>query len=235
MIPKIIHQTAKTNDIPDVWKKYQLKVQALHPDWEYRLWTDEDNLAFVETEYPEYLDLFINLPKNIMRADVIRYLIMYRIGGLYLDLDYEMLRPFEFLDYAMVLPLNTSKATGDSDDGVGNCIFASEPNHPFWMTVMQTLMDKPPLAKDIDVESSTGPAFLSEVFFSSDKIQKNIFTPSREIFHPITPWSQRGHKRTIDLGIAHGIHHCSGTWRQRSLKRKLTSVIRGIVGTIIAK
>jgi len=39
-----------------------------------------------------------------MRADVIRYLITYRIGGLYLDLDYEMLQPFRHTDKELMLP-----------------------------------------------------------------------------------------------------------------------------------
>lgn len=235
MIPKIIHQTAKTSNIPDVWKKYQSKVQTLHPDWEYKLWTDEDNLAFVEKEFPEYLELYTNLPKNIMRADVIRYLIMYRIGGLYLDLDYEMLRPFEFLNYPLVLPLNRSKEAGDKIEGVGNCIFASTPNHPFWLTVMQALIDDPPFGKDIDVEKSTGPEFLSNILYSSNEIQKDIFTPDREIFHPATPWSKRGYRKIIKSGIAHGIHHCSGTWRENNLKRNLFDLTKGALGSILAK
>src|SRR5438105_9445997 len=45
MIPKLIHQTAKTAEIPEKWRVYQKKVRALHPGWGYRLWTDEDNLA----------------------------------------------------------------------------------------------------------------------------------------------------------------------------------------------
>ena len=235
MIPKIIHQTAKTKDIPSVWKKYQKKVQELHPDWEYRFWTDEDNLQFVKKEFPEYFELFVGLPKNIMRADVIRYLIMYKIGGLYLDLDYEMIKPFEYLNHDLVLPLSKSKEEGDSIDGIGNCIFASAPNQPFWMLVMKKLTDNPPLAKNVDVEASTGPTFLSELFFSSKENQTNIYTPKREIFHPVTPWSNRGHRQTVSKGVAHGIHHCTGTWREKTIKRKLNAAIKFAIGTIIKK
>jgi len=235
MIPKIIHQTAKTADIPDVWKKHQKKVQELHPDWEYKLWTDEDNFEFVKKEFPEYFELFKNLPKNIMRADVIRYLIMYRIGGLYLDLDYEMLRRFDFTDHKLVLPLNRSKEAGDSFNGVGNCLFASMPNQPFWMVVMRNLAENPPLAKNVDVVTSTGPEFLSEIFFSSEENQKDIFTPQREIFHPTTPWSKRGYRKTLSLGVAHGVHHCTGTWREVSTKRKFIALTKNILGTILAK
>src|SRR5437667_9239899 len=104
MIPKLIHHTYKTREnIPRRWRRYQEKLLALHPDWKYKLWTDEDNFAFVKSEFPDMLDIYLRLPKNIMRVDVIRYLWLYRLGGLYLDMDYEMLRPFEFANEECVL------------------------------------------------------------------------------------------------------------------------------------
>src|SRR4051812_18747662 len=105
MIPKILHQTYKSHDnMRRRWLRYQKKLIALHPDWKYNFWTDEDNLKFVKSEFPELLDIYVGLPKNIMRADVIRYMLLYRLGGLYMDMDYEMLRPFEFTNEECVLP-----------------------------------------------------------------------------------------------------------------------------------
>ena len=94
MIPRIIHQTAKTENIPDQWRAYQDTVKSLHPSWEYRLWTDEANLALVSQSAPQWLQLYTALPRNIMRADMIRYIILQLVGGLYLDLDYEMFPAF---------------------------------------------------------------------------------------------------------------------------------------------
>lgn len=42
-IPNIIHQTAKTAEIPSKWRLSQQGAKNLHPDWEYCLWTDKDN------------------------------------------------------------------------------------------------------------------------------------------------------------------------------------------------
>jgi mannosyltransferase OCH1-like enzyme len=50
-IPKIIHQTWKTENVPWKWKLYQKKVKQLHPDWEYKLWTDKNNMEFVKLKY----------------------------------------------------------------------------------------------------------------------------------------------------------------------------------------
>ncbi len=42
MIPKITHQTWKTRDIPARFQDASASWLALYPDWEYRLWTDDD-------------------------------------------------------------------------------------------------------------------------------------------------------------------------------------------------
>jgi hypothetical protein len=35
LIPKIIHQTYRTEDIPEHWKEGQKALKELHPDWQY--------------------------------------------------------------------------------------------------------------------------------------------------------------------------------------------------------
>ena len=42
MIPRIIHQTWKTETIPPQWEAAQRSWRDAHPGWEYRLWTDDD-------------------------------------------------------------------------------------------------------------------------------------------------------------------------------------------------
>ena len=55
-IPRIIHQTWKTKDVPSpldqlpqTWKEYL-------PNWEYILWTDEMNREFVCKHFPDFLE-----------------------------------------------------------------------------------------------------------------------------------------------------------------------------------
>jgi len=105
MIPKLIHQTWKTDLIPKQWVSLVNKVKELNPDWSYKLWTDKENDEFVRKEFPEFYGIFSLFPRSIMKADVIRYLLMFRFGGVYLDLDYEVLKPFNFGDKLVVLPL----------------------------------------------------------------------------------------------------------------------------------
>ena len=41
-------QTWKSRDIPEKWRAAQKSCVDLHPDYEYRLWTDADALQFIE-------------------------------------------------------------------------------------------------------------------------------------------------------------------------------------------
>lgn len=107
VIPKIIHQTYKTEDIPEIWREPQRSCLELHPDYEYKvgsipllgaktmkltgcapqLWTDEKAREFIAKEYPWFLETFDNYPYPIQRADSIRYFVLSHYGGVYLDLD----------------------------------------------------------------------------------------------------------------------------------------------------
>lgn len=240
MIPKIIHQTWKNSVIPEEYVSYQQKVKDLHPGWEYRLWTDEDNLELVRNHYPGFLKLYTELPKNIMRADAIRYLIMHHTGGVYLDLDYEMLKPFDLLDFDLVLPLNRSIDFGDSFDSYGNCIFGSSPGHAFWQYTIEDLMvprdyeayfktlkNKPYVSGNTKLEEAiTGPAFLTRIFLEKQDSLSGYFLPSREMFHPVNSGRNMENKKLMSEGKSYGIHHCVGSWRNKSVFKKALLKIR---------
>jgi mannosyltransferase OCH1-like enzyme len=226
-IPRIIHQTWKNEKIPGKWKPFQQKVKQLHPDWEYRLWTDSDNLDFVRKYYTGFFGIFSRYPKNIMRADVIRYLIMDKIGGLYLDLDYEMIKPFNFQNDTIILPLNRSKKFGDNYDSLGNCIFASIPGHQFWKDVINHLkQNQDDVIEYIQVLDATGPGLLTKIFYQNQ--YDDIYTPERMVFHPPVPANKKEYLEILNNGISYGIHHGWGIWKERftwsHLKIKLSEL-----------
>ncbi len=225
-IPKLLHQTAKTADIPERWKAFQSRVRELHPDWTYRLWTDDDNRELVRRECPDLFDLFQKLPKNIMRADVIRYVLMYRLGGLYMDLDYEMLKPFDLLQYDLVLPL-------EPHTYYCNAIFASAPGHPFFKAVLDELAATPPLDPAVDAVVATGPGLVSRVYRRVGASLANAYTPESPLFIPMTPRNRREYRRIVDAGVAYGIHHCDGSWREYTFPRKCKEVAYRIIHRII--
>ena len=214
-IPKIIHQTWKTSRIPKKWLLFQDTVKALHPDWTYLLWTDADMDRFVRREYPHFYAVYAGFERPIMKADVFRYLVLNKIGGLYLDLDYEFFRPFDLNHDALVLPLNRSVATGDVADSLGNAIMASVPGHSFWSAVLDGLMHTPPQTKNYkEVVDATGPQLLTRIYNRLDQ-ELNIHTPERMAFHPPVPECRQDYLRLKQDNSVYGLHHGWGSWKER--------------------
>jgi inositol phosphorylceramide mannosyltransferase catalytic subunit len=234
MIPKLIHQTAKTSEIPKNCIPYQRKLIQLHSDWKYHLWTDEDNIKFVREEFPQFVDVFIRLPKNIMRADVIRYLLLYRLGGLYLDTDYEMLKPYDLLNHGAVLPWETDNETTPGERRIANSLMAAEPGHPFFKMVIDDLQNNPPLNPDVDVLYTTGPFFLTRIMEQAFKEGVDIYCPAKPLFNPPAPPNARKHREMIRKGEAYGIHYCFGSWRDFSLPRRIKHRIGSLIRAAIS-
>lgn len=92
-VPKVIHQTWKSTDLPDHWKPSAEAWQRLHPDWVYLLWTDGDIEAYIKGLRPQAWALFQSLPHMIQRVDLWRYFVLHDFGGLYADLDIMPVKP----------------------------------------------------------------------------------------------------------------------------------------------
>ena len=80
-IPRIIHQSWKSSELPFRFKSWNLSCRRKHKDWEWVLWTDEDNLDLVRRYFPWLEEAYSALPSPIFRADFMRSLYMYKFGG----------------------------------------------------------------------------------------------------------------------------------------------------------
>ena len=52
-----------------------------------QLWTDAGSLEFIKKEYPWFEETFKGYKHPIQRADAIRYFVLAKYGGIYIDLD----------------------------------------------------------------------------------------------------------------------------------------------------
>jgi mannosyltransferase OCH1-like enzyme len=162
MIPKIIHQTWKTNKIPDNWKKAVDSCKTEHGDYKYILWTDATMKEFMKNEYPSYYDLYKNYKYNIQRCDVFRYFVLYKYGGIYLDMDILCKKKLDtYLKYNIVLSKSSNVST------FTNSFFMSEPNNKFIKFCIDNLNNYRDslwfLGKHMHIMSSTGPIYLSNI------------------------------------------------------------------------
>ena len=62
------------------------KIISVVNDYEYHLWNKQECDSLINL-YPELLDMYNNVKYKIMQCDIIRFLIIYHYGGMYVDLD----------------------------------------------------------------------------------------------------------------------------------------------------
>lgn len=100
-IPKRIHQIflgKPADQLPDAMKENVQYICRINPDWEYHLWSEEDIDSFILGHYnKEILRYFrmISPDYRAAQADFLRYLIVYSLGGVYLDIKSSMERPLD--------------------------------------------------------------------------------------------------------------------------------------------
>ncbi len=96
MIPKIIHYCwFGRGEMPELAQKCIASWHKYMPDWEYKLW-NEDN--FDVNQVPYIREAYV-AKKYAFVSDYVRLWALYNEGGLYLDVDFEVYRPFDDLLY----------------------------------------------------------------------------------------------------------------------------------------
>lgn len=140
--------------------------------------SDEDIQRLVEQDFPQFAPMFRQYKHGIMRADAFRYLVLYKMGGVYVDMDFEALRPlYPLLNNHQVIlgrePHIHAHLLNDRDVLLCNAFLASCPGHPFWRTVFVEL-DK---RKTMSVMEATGPLMLTAALetYQADAATANQF------------------------------------------------------------
>ena len=96
IIPKIMHQIwIGGSQLPPLYAHYLEECKILHPDWEFKLWGDED----VQKLDMKHRDLYDASRSFAAKADILRHEILYLYGGIYRDSDVKCLKPLDELVY----------------------------------------------------------------------------------------------------------------------------------------
>lgn len=178
-IPKLIHQTlSKKNLLTDQLINNIARLKSINPDYRHHFYTEEDRLNFIKHHYEEkYLKIYnlINPAYGAAKADFFRYLVIYKLGGVYLDIKSTITTPLEKIiksDDKIILS-NWQKKNNNSnwehiDFGIKHewqmFYIISEPGHPYLKNVIEIVVNNilnynPFINKTgkIGVLSTTGP------------------------------------------------------------------------------
>jgi mannosyltransferase OCH1-like enzyme len=73
---------------PEDWLAARNSCVTLHSDWpNHYFWTDSNADTFFEENYPWFMDTWNTYPSIVQRADALRYFVLHKFGGVFLDMD----------------------------------------------------------------------------------------------------------------------------------------------------
>jgi mannosyltransferase OCH1-like enzyme len=206
VIPRVIHQIWIGPDpLPEDHRLWIETWRRHHPEWEHRLWTEEDLPA--DPIRPEVLE---RLRVPVERADILRLDILYRHGGVYVDTDVECLRPMDDVlaghDFVGVY-LKPGRMT--------NTFIASVPEHPLLERALQEVRPleaywgasaEPELLKEV-----AGPPLLRRLV--KDYPDVKVLEPP--VFFPATDEERE---------TAIGVHHLARSWHNMTAMRSAMEI-----------
>lgn len=152
-----MHQTWINHDVPEEWRAAQQSCIDTHANYTYKLWTDQEGLELIRDEYPWFLSTYEAYPYSIQRVDAVRYFILHKFGGIYIDLDMGCNRELTFMrEYGFTAPLTYPI-------GISNDVMAAQPGNAYLERVIHRLQywNHWLFIKYIQVMFSTGPMFLT--------------------------------------------------------------------------
>lgn len=171
IFPKIIYQTWSSKILPAAIQTSIDNMLRVNSNYEYRFFDDNDMLSFVEDNYDSsVLECFTSLKIGAAKADLWRYLVLYKTGGIYIDVDsfiYGKLDDIITDDGCSII-----SRENNPERFVQWCLMFS-PKHPILNTCIESCVKNISERKTRSVLEMTGPVVYSDAvnrFFEDRKV-----------------------------------------------------------------
>ncbi len=218
LIPKKIHQIwIGSKPLPNKYKKWMKTWQSINKDWEYKLWTDLDIKKMELFNQKAY-----NSSSNVgFKSDILRYEILNKYGGLYIDTDLECvrkipnyLRKFDFISCIIF----------DKTPQIANGFIMSRPNGDLTSLLLKSIQVPKNNRSAFEILNCSGPNFLTNKYFSLEaKKRKKILILPSDYFYPLPNFllNTKIEKKEYLTEKTIGIHYWEVSWMKGNLIQRI--------------
>lgn len=233
-IPRVMHHIWFGKPLAESDKQLRATWEEVHLDWQFVLWTDRvENdprgvVAHTWQEVQTLLDqghryitvdvtdiafdnrtFFDETPFYGERSDILKWEIVYRLGGMYLDFDFKCFASFDAIHdqydfYTGLQPLDTSLVQ------LGAALFAACPQHPILRHAVETIAANRHL---MQIVLKTGPIHFSRAFYAvagSHGLRDIAFPAS--FFYPCGYFDQQEQEEQWRKPESLAVHLWAGSW-----------------------
>ena len=211
-IPKIIHYSwFGKGPIPEKNLKYIESWKRFCPDYEIKLWT-EDNYDISKNRFMKQA---YDNKKYAFVPDFARLDILYNYGGIYFDVDVEVIKNIDsLLEHKAFLGLGEANGKYYVSCGLG---FGAEKNLPLLKELMSVYEDCDFISEDGSMNMKPSPIITNEILLEKRGLvfEKNQFyNIDGAIIYPTEYFDPKSYD-TGKINITDNtftIHHYDGTW-----------------------
>ena len=195
-IPRTLHRVWLGDaPLPEAARAYELGWREHHPDWELRLWGNEDADRLVPAA------ALRACRSRSEAANLLRYEVLRRFGGVYVDTDVESRRPLDPL-----LDGVDSLAGYLTPGRIETAVLAAVSGHPAF--VLAALTGRLTAGMSVDSVEATGPGLMTLACVHHPLAR--LCGP--EVMYPYR-WDER-HRRDEPFPEAYCVHHWDLSWKE---------------------
>lgn len=162
LIPPIIHFIWLGSSLPFTAQKMIETWREHHPGWIIKIWTDADVEPF-GLRNKQAFDKSANFGQ---KSDIFRYEILYRFGGVYVDIDFECLQPFDSLHQSCEFYAGISQ----ENNSLYNGLIGVKRQHPIMKACIDHLEITEPFSYAgnlfcaLQILHQSGPHYFTNIF-----------------------------------------------------------------------
>jgi mannosyltransferase OCH1-like enzyme len=228
MIYKNIHLIWLGGKLPEGFKSNIERIKKLHPTWCVTMWDDDMVDDLIKSKQNNIYRSFNMFSTAVQKSDIARMVILYHLGGVYMDLDIHLYKP---IDSLITKYKHGTDILFRENDPYGyrlltNSIIYSTKYSPFikkiydWVPITNTQIDT-----GLDIILSTGPAKLTKLYYiyslHDPHIDVNVNVLGHEHFEPVFLRSKSFD--TFDPAKyehtgAYGLHLYNNSWWDDTIK-----------------
>ena len=202
-IPLTIYQTFYKKQLNgDIYQTCMIN-KTMNFEYNYKFYDNDNVDLFIKEHYPQYLKAYQSLIPGAYKADLFRYLILYKYGGVYIDCKSTTIVPLrDFIppDANFVMFRDRLKGT------LMNCFIACTANHPIIKLTIEKTIDNIVNKKyGINSLDITGPQVIGRAFniyFGRDElndIDPMEYDKETTIIGSFTTFGEEMYEALIDI------------------------------------
>ena len=109
-------------------------------NWKYKLWSQEEADIIIDEMSPRIQNIWKHLPHSITKVDFFRYILLYKFGGMYFDIDFHCIHGLNNFNIEDTLFLCEEWPFSFKNGSLHNGVLICKcPNHPFWLDIFSEI------------------------------------------------------------------------------------------------